>query len=156
MKKKILVVSDTHGYDYWLELLEINKYDYVIHAGDHLIPKLMKEITPYFVDGNNDWGNKNIDIFEIDGMKVLLVHGDEQHVSGCDKNYIIECFKDLVIKHQPKIVIFGHTHIPFLDDNLDTIYLNPGSMWMSRHNGKKCYAEIEYDGKNIDISLKQY
>ncbi len=154
---KILVVSDTHGDDAWLSLIKDNNYDYIIHAGDHLMPKEISKITPYYVDGNNDWNQKNINVFTIANHKFVVVHGDEQHIHKSELDHLEEKFDSLIKMYQPTILIYGHTHIPFVARSHNTIIMNPGSMSFSRHNGKKCYIELTLDENGIlDVEQKTY
>lgn len=140
---KILIVSDTHGDDTWLNVLNTKQYDYIIHAGDHLLPESeISDITNYYVDGNNDWGQKNIDIFEIESIKFILVHGDEQNIYTYNKSDWILPLLKLARKHNAQFLIFGHTHIPIIEKYEGITFINPGSMHFSRHNGSKAYAEL--------------
>lgn len=146
---KILVVSDSHGDDTWLSLIKDNHYDYIIHAGDHLMEEAIQDITPYYVDGNNDWGGQSINVFNIEGHQFVLVHGDEQRVYKSDLHHLENCFQGLIHKYHPAIIIYGHTHVPFVGRSQDVVILNPGSMSFSRHNGQKCYIELELDRDGI-------
>ncbi len=154
---KILVVSDSHGDDTWLKLIKDNKYDYIIHAGDHLMDDKIAEITPYFVDGNNDWGHKNINTFTIENQKFAVVHGDEQRVHKSELSHLEDRFSELISQYHPDIIIYGHTHIPFVGRSNKTVIINPGSMSFSRHNGQKCYIELELDQNGIlNVIQKTY
>ncbi len=151
---KVLVISDSHLKNDWTTL-RIN-YDLVIHAGDHQMShEWMIKNTDYFVDGNNDWGGKNIETFEIEGVKFVLVHGDEQHV----KNHqgVNDELKELALKNKAHIVIFGHTHIPLLKKINGVYYLNPGSIGKPRNTmNQKTYAEITIeDGSIKNIIIKE-
>ena len=146
---KILVVSDTHGDDTWLSLLKDCQYDYIIHAGDHLMPDQISNITPYFVDGNNDWGHQTIKVFDLENQRFVLVHGDEQGVRKSDLAHLADRFSGLIQQYHPAILVYGHTHIPFVGQSQGTIILNPGSMSFSRHNGQKCYLELELNQDGI-------
>ncbi len=146
---KILVVSDTHGDDTWLSLLKDYHYDYIIHAGDHLMEDKIAQITPYYVDGNNDWGHRNLLDFTIQGQRIILVHGDEQGVRKSELDHLEDKFKNLIYQYQPAILIYGHTHVPFVGRINNTVIINPGSMSFSRHNGQKCYVELILDEQGI-------
>lgn len=146
---KILVVSDTHGDESWMSLIKDNNFDYIIHAGDHLLGKRIKDITNNYVDGNNDWGTKNIDVFEIENQKFVLIHGDEQHLSGSNPEHISKKLHNIIEKYNPNIIVYGHTHIPFIYKYNNTVILNPGSMSYSRHDGNKYYLVLELNSKGI-------
>jgi predicted phosphodiesterase len=57
MKKRILVLSDSHGSnDLMIRIIEKEAADLVIHAGDYCTGiSIMKKHFHYFVDGNNDY-----------------------------------------------------------------------------------------------------
>ena len=46
------------------------------------------------------------------------------------------------------VVMFGHTHRPFLDSSKGIVALNPGSVSYPRQEGRKpSYALMEIDGQ---------
>lgn len=153
---KVLVVSDTHSDPTWLHHFNFEEYDYIIHAGDHLMPKSeIEAITPYYVDGNNDWGDQRFCEFEIAKLKFIVVHGDE-YISGFSlKGDWTKHLEKLAIENNANVLIFGHTHIPFMQKTDNLLILNPGSMSYSRHNGKKCYIELEISD-NCEINIHNF
>lgn len=64
---------------------------------------------------------------QYNGLKINISHG---HV--------------LVPDEDAKVVITGHTHIPRLEQEGSTIFLNPGSAGLPRGYSKKSYAKIEF------------
>ncbi|MGL4951691.1 MAG: metallophosphoesterase family protein [Mycoplasma sp.] len=150
---KVLVVSDTHCNDTWLKIVNSNKYDYIIHAGDHqMSSKQISDITEYYVDGNNDWGDKKIIFFEICGYKFMLTHGDKYLFASYEYPTWEEKMLQIAKEKSVNFVIFGHTHIPIIKTVSNIVFMNPGSMSISRHNGKKCYSEIIFDDdQNFEI-----
>ncbi|MGL4948639.1 MAG: metallophosphoesterase family protein [Mycoplasma sp.] len=151
---KILIVSDTHGNDTWINKLDLKSYDFIIHAGDHQMQKSeIESITPYYVDGNNDLGDQKLIFFKIRNYKFMLTHGDWY----LDFNYSYPNWNDnmlnLAKENKCDFVIFGHTHIPIIQKTSDVIFINPGSMSFSRHNGKKCYSELIFnDDSSFEFS----
>lgn len=153
--KKILVISDTHGNNEWINL-KFN-YDYVIHAGDHLNNhSFMIKNCDYFVDGNNDLGNKFIEKFEICNFKFILVHGDEQGI----RNYKHEDWTNPFINNEKfkdgDIIIFGHTHIPVIKYLNKQIIINPGSYSKPRLGMEKSFCEILIDKNDIKIQIIRF
>lgn len=75
---KILIVSDTHGnISNLTKVINNNKYDYVIHAGDFCVGySEIKKYVDYVVAGNNDFEGEKELFFEIDGIKFVLLHGE--------------------------------------------------------------------------------
>lgn len=153
---KILIVSDTHGDPTWLNHFDFCKYDYIFHAGDHLMSQSdINAITPHYVDGNNDWGGRRLCELEIGNYKFLIVHGDEYITSYSLKGRWTESLERLAQEYHANVLIFGHTHIPFIHKTEDLLVLNPGSMSHSRHNGKKCYLELEISDNN-EINIQNF
>lgn len=151
MTKKILIVSDSHANTTWLNFFDFNEYDNVIHAGDHcLSSKQIAKITPYYVDGNNDWGKQHILKFKINELTFLLTHGDEYlNYGGYQNDKWADNLYKLALQNQADIVVFGHTHIPVIKKINHVTLINPGSVSFSRHNGNKHYIELEIDNNNI-------
>ena len=154
--KKITVISDTHGNISALEkLLPIMKEsDYVFHLGDFNkdIKLYEKELggRVYSVLGNCDGGGSDC-VLEIDGVKILLTHGDRYGVK--QSNYKLSlAAKELGVK----VVFYGHTHDAKIEEIDGITLVNPGCMTRFSEN-TYCYAVI-YDGKVIHkiVSLKPY
>ncbi|MBR1968187.1 MAG: metallophosphoesterase [Clostridia bacterium] len=148
--KKIVVISDTHG-DYRAidKLLPIiNESDYLFHLGDFYrdIRAYERELKCklYSVLGNCDGGGDD-ELITIDGVKILLTHGDRYGVKSSKYKLLMRA-KELGVK----VVFYGHTHISDIEE-IDGIYLiNPGAL-SSYNNPTYCYAVI-YD-KKVSASI---
>jgi len=143
--KKIVVISDTHGNFTTIDkLLPImNESDYVFHLGDHDsdIKIYEREIKAqvYSVKGNCDGGGDDI-VLTVDGVKLLLTHGDRYGVKSSLYKLLLRA-RELGVK----AVFYGHTHRADIKEE-DGIYLiNPGSCTIFGDNSY-CYACV-YDGK---------
>ena len=154
---KVLIVSDTHGYDDNLEtVLEIEgPVDAMIHCGDvegsEDYFEALLECPVYMVRGNNDFFS-NLDgelEFELAGLKIFLTHG---HYYGVSMG--IERILEEGLDRGADIVMFGHTHKPVLIQEANITILNPGSLTYPRQEGRKpSYFIMEIDQKN---NLKFY
>lgn len=157
---KVLIVSDTHGKDENLEkVLEIEKpLDMLIHLGDvegseKYIP-IIAECPCEMVAGNNDFFStlpRELEI-EIAGYRALLTHGNYYYVSLGPETLITEG-----VSREKDIVMFGHTHRPYLEQQDDFVILNPGSLSYPRQDGKiptYIVMEIEEDG-NANYEIKE-
>ena len=145
--KKIVVLSDTHGNFSAIDKLIpiINESDFVFHLGDYDrdINAYGKEIKTkvYSVKGNCDGGGDD-EILEIDGVKILLTHGDRYSV----KSTLYKLF--LRAKEVgATAVFFGHTHQPEITEMEGVQMINPGCMTRFSQN-TYCYAVI-HQGKLI-------
>lgn len=132
---RAIVVADIHGvYSVWQTIKEqLGSEDVLIVAGDLFGTRYPSRDNPdfqpekireeyirlpnekHYIYGNCDIPDffpgqeyeKNI---KFNGLKILLIHGDME-------------FKDFGFD----MLIFGHTHVPFLKREGDKIHLNPGS-----------------------------
>lgn len=153
---KILVVSDTHNDNFWFKYFDFAQFDYVLHAGDHqLSQEQIYEVTPYYVDGNNDWGSQMFINVEIDKFNFGITHGHEIMTWFFGGEKLYEKLYEFAKKNSCNVLIFGHTHIPYAKYYNDVLLLNPGSMHHSRHNGKRCYSIIEIDDEH-NLTLENY
>lgn len=143
--KSILAISDTHGNLSALDKLlpEMQKADYIFHLGDHyydILPyrdKFDKKI--YSVKGNCDGGGEEY-LFENDGVKILLVHGDAYKVKSSLLRLSLRA-EELGVN----AVFFGHTHRAEIVEAGGAFLINPGAL--SRFSDKTyCVAKISDDG----------
>ena len=148
---KILIVSDTHGRHSAFDkaLKEAGKIDALVHLGDTEGGEDYIEAVcgcpAYVLAGNNDFFSDNLREMEVvfGTKKAFMTHGHYYYVSlGPDR--IIEEGK----MRNADIVMFGHTHKPFLEMIDGMIVLNPGSLSYPRQEGRKgsyIMMEIEPD-----------
>lgn len=137
---KILIVSDTHGRDTGLKRLleQVKPIDMLIHCGDvegseDYIRK-MADCPVHMVAGNNDFfcDLPKEEEFLIGKYHVLLTHGHYYYITMGTQ----------MIKEDAKargfdIVMFGHTHRPYLEQSNGIVVLNPGSLSYPRQEGRK-------------------
>lgn len=147
--RKILIVSDTHRKnDNYFTLLEQQKpLDMVIHCGDaegsEYAISQAAECPVQIVLGNNDFFSqlpRELE-FEIGSYHVWVTHGHTYYVSvGCER------IKQEARERGVDIVMFGHTHRPFLEVEEDLVTLNPGSISYPRQDGHRpSYIIMELD-----------
>ncbi len=78
---------------------------------------------------------------KIGKYKVWLTHGHTYYVSMS-----IERLRDAARARGVDIVMFGHTHRPYLDVEQKPMVLNPGSLSYPRQEGRKAsYIIMEID-----------
>ena len=150
---KILIVSDTHGRDENLKkVVEMTKpFDCLIHLGDvEGSENYIRRMVPCpvrIVSGNNDFFSdlpREIE-FEIGEYKALMTHGHYYYVS-----LNTEELRRQARTRGKDIVMFGHTHKPYLDIQEDLTVLNPGSLSYPRQEGRRpsyIWMEIDEEGK---------
>jgi hypothetical protein len=153
METRILVISDTHGAipDWLCDI----KADAVIHAGDigdrGTLNLLYCFDTVHAVRGNTDTLLDELPETVrsvIDGVRFFLVH------NLTAPHRIMAGNAETLDAYRPRLVIFGHTHEPFIDEKKGVIYLNPGTLGRAGPNGKKTYAIVTLsDGAVRHIEL---
>jgi len=158
---RLLVISDTHipgRAKYLPQILidELVKADYVIHAGDYTVPQVLDSLDKFFhftgVAGNNDGpeiqsrlGNKTV--IELGGFRIGIVHGD----LGTAKTTLdraLEAFDG----EELDLLIFGHSHIPYLKRHGEMWVMNPGSPTDRRKNLYYSFGIVELK-KQLDPEL---
>lgn len=155
---KILIVSDTHGKHSNLEriLTAVGEIDMFIHLGDveggEEYLEAMMECETHMVRGNNDFFSylPREEEFYIGKYRAFITHGHGYYVSLNP-----EQIKAEARARQADLVMFGHTHRPYLEQNKDITILNPGSVSFPRQDGRKAsYMILEMDEKG-KLSFRQ-
>jgi len=146
---RILIVSDTHKKHGELEeiIKRVGKIDLMIHLGDSegcedYIAKLA-DCPLEIVAGNNDFFSdlEREKELQIGKYHVLITHGHYYYVSMG-----VEDIRKEASGRGMDVVMFGHTHRPFLDSSKGVVALNPGSVSYPRQEGRKpSYAMMEID-----------
>lgn len=136
---KILVVSDSHGRHTYLERVieRVGAIDLFVHLGDlEGGEEYIRKIVPCpveMVSGNNDYFTsiEREKVIDIGTYRVFLTHGHRYRV-----NYEVETVKEAAAQRFADIVMFGHTHIPMIDQSSPIIAINPGSISQPRQEGR--------------------
>lgn len=150
---KILIVSDTHGRDTALKHLleQVKPIDMLIHCGDvegsEDYIRSLAQCPVHMVAGNNDFfcDLPKEEEFLIGKYRVLLTHGHYYYISmGA------QMIKEDAAARGFDIVMFGHTHRPYLEQDKGIVVLNPGSLSYPRQEGRKpsyMMMELDRDGQ---------
>lgn len=100
--------------------------DLILHVGDLMAPGLLNELAAYApvkaVRGNLDSPDGRLPEtleFELDGVRVAMIHD-----SGPKKGRRSRMKRRFP---EARVVVFGHSHIPWLEDEGGLLLLNPGS-----------------------------
>lgn len=150
---KILVVSDTHGHERNLTqvLHRVKPLDALIHCGDveggEDYIRAAAECPCYMVKGNNDYFSDlpREEIVTLGRYQIMITHGHMYGVS-MDTAMLEEEAKSRGVQ----VVMFGHTHRPFLEHKDELTLLNPGSLSYPRQAGRKpgfLIMEIDREGE---------
>lgn len=138
--RTIGVISDTHGQLRPEALEAMRGSDLILHAGDVGDPEILdalNEIAPTFaVYGNTDYG----------AIREALPHSQVVDLSAIDPNsadspveaegatgllaYVLHIKEEIDLDPGTagmRMVVFGHTHEPFIRERDGVLWMNPGS-----------------------------
>ncbi|MCF7932130.1 MAG: YfcE family phosphodiesterase [Acholeplasmataceae bacterium] len=131
---RLLITSDIHGDRDALEAV-IKKHpdiDTHLNAGDLCLEKqVLEQYHLIAVKGNNDF-YLDLPLFRVlqfETLRVFLTHGHLEHVKMS-----LDRLRLKASIHQANLVIFGHTHKPYLTQENGIIFLNPGALGDHRHS----------------------
>lgn len=144
--KKIVVISDTHGNVAGLEKIRgiLTENDVVIHCGDgckdlSYFPEIKES---YFVRGNCDGLNRDEKVIELEGKKILILHGHNHGVKGG-----LTRLKYYAQEKGVDVVFYGHTHKASIVEADGITFINPGNL--SRYSANKSYCYVVISGDKL-------
>jgi uncharacterized protein len=147
-KRAIGVISDTHGlFDSRIPTLFAG-VDHILHAGDMgniRVYHQLEALAPVTaISGNVDEGVLPADFppqrtIELYGVRVFMVHilGDPLRLKPAVQREMSNI--------QPEVVIFGHSHQPFLQRIGSILFFNPGSAGRKRFSLPRCVGFLEIE-----------
>jgi uncharacterized protein len=145
---RVGVISDTHDH-YDGKVRDIFEgVDHIIHAGDIGLPWIileLEDIAPVTaVIGNTDSGinYKETELVQI-GARRFLIH----HI--VDPQGLTDKLRRKIIRENPDVVVFGHTHKPFCETIGNTLFLNPGYAGQQRFNLPRSVAVLTCDAQGM-------
>lgn len=154
--RRILIISDSHGKNDNIKkaIEKAGRFHLMIHLGDvghdYLQVERMAGVPTYMVAGNNDYGGflRDMSVIYLGSHRVLLTHGHRQNV-----HFGVDRLRYLALENECDIAMYGHTHVPFLEEG-DVTIINPGSISLPRQIGhKKTFAIMELDDEDR-VSIK--
>ena len=131
MNSLVIVLADTHIPRRAKALPEklvpyLKRASLILHAGDLISPSLLEELALYAsvraVKGNVDPPEVELPEtleFDFGGARIAMIHD-----SGRKEGRRMRLKKRFP---EARVVVFGHSHIPFLEDEDGFLLLNPGS-----------------------------
>ena len=153
--KKILLISDTHGYIDEKIIKYANKVDEIWHAGDIgdiSVTDKLKQIKPLKgVYGNIDDQKIRAEFplhnrFICEKVNVWITH-----IGGYPKRYNPKILEELK-SNPPDLFICGHSHILKVinDKELDLLHMNPGAIGKYGLHRVRTMIQFEINGKKIE------
>ena len=153
--KKILLISDTHGYIDEKIIKYASKVDEIWHAGDIgdiSVTDKLKKIKPLRgVYGNIDDQKIRTEFplhnrFICEKVNVWITH-----IGGYPKRYNPKILEELK-SNPPDLFICGHSHILKVinDKELDLLHINPGAIGKYGLHRVRTMIQFEINGKSIE------
>ncbi|MEN8079220.1 metallophosphoesterase [Clostridioides difficile] len=151
----IAVISDSHGNKSSISKIKkkISIAQVLLFLGDG--ENDLKEITEdfngevYAVRGNCDFKGIYPEerIIEIQGKKIFMCHG---HRYGVKHGYNSIFYRGKEVGAD--IVLFGHSHLPIIEEHDGLILMNPGSISHGMGRVDKTLGYIDLSDKNCPIT----
>lgn len=158
---KVAVLSDTHAPRFWKVCppsvaAVLEHVDLILHAGDVCRATVLDELSAWApvraVLGNNDgadvrdWGAPETLQLQLEGLSVAMIH-DSGPAKG-RTNRLRQRFPDA------RLVVFGHSHIPFDETSDGQRIFNPGSPTDKRRQPRPTMGLLEIsDGTLVSAEL---
>jgi putative phosphoesterase len=126
--------------------------DLILHAGDLIEPSLLDELALYApvraVKGNVD--PPNLDLPEtlelgFGGVRVAMIH-DSGRKDG-RRRRLARRFPGA------RVIVFGHSHVPFLEDEDGLLLLNPGSPTDRRRQPEHTFALLRVESGEVRAEI---
>lgn len=146
---KVGVISDTHNFlDPGIPGLFAG-VDHILHGGDIGSPKILlalEQIAPLTaVAGNTDDLSYSYPLTE--SVELGLTRFLLQHIVSPWS--LSDCLRRRIVREQPRVVIFGHTHKPFSEEVDGVLFLNPGYAGKQRFNLPRSVAILTCDAASV-------
>lgn len=130
----------------------LREADLILHTGDLIQPSVLDELAAYApvraVRGNVD--PPEVDLpetleFDFGGVRVAMIH-DSGRKEGRRKR-LHRRFPDA------RAIVFGHSHIPFLEDEDGLLLLNPGSPTDRRRQPRHTFALLRAEEGSVRAEI---
>ncbi|HEY8395313.1 MAG TPA: YfcE family phosphodiesterase [Bacilli bacterium] len=145
---RIIITSDSHGrLDVLQRIAALEKADLYLDAGDS--EREERELFPFLtVKGNRDYLVPNrFRIVDAGEERIFLFHGDRSPLSAV---YLA----GLARNNNCRIIIHGHTHVPYYTVHDGIHILCPGSVAYPRSLKGTTYAVLNI-GSEIEAEIKK-
>ncbi|MGL4606108.1 MAG: metallophosphoesterase family protein [Eubacteriaceae bacterium] len=150
---KVGVFSDSHGNREALKkgVGQMGEVDAIIHLGDcaedGAFIRTLTNIPVYIISGNMDEGNeegKQELLTKIGDVPFFACHGHRHGVK-----YDLNKLYHTGMEKGAKVILFGHTHKAFIEDDGELLIMNPGSIGAPRIGDPESYGIIYLEADDI-------
>jgi uncharacterized protein len=130
----------------------LERADLILHAGDLIEASVLDELSLYApvraVKGNVDPPDVNLPEtleFDFGGARIAMIH-DSGRKEG-RRRRLKRRFPDA------RVVVFGHSHVPFLEDENGLLLLNPGSPTDKRRQPHHTFALLRTEEGDVRAEI---
>ncbi len=157
MSPLAVVIADTHLPRRASALPEgliphMKRADLILHAGDLMDSMVLDELRAYApvlaVRGNLDPPDAKLPEtlqFGFGGARIAMIHDSGQKRGR--RNRMRRRFPGA------RVVVFGHSHIPWLEDERGLLLLNPGSPTDKRRQPEHTFALLWAEGGEVSAEI---
>ena len=154
---KVLVFSDAHGTTSGMETaIELHPdARHILFLGDGVrqvenLSYCYPDITFTLLSGNCDFSSEHPceKTLTIGGVRLFACHGHTLMVKSGLGSAISRA-----VAEGAKVLLYGHTHVPYCEYRDGIYLLNPGSIGQPRSSSKREYGLLEISEKGILPSL---
>lgn len=143
---RIGIMGDTHGDVFSMQqaVAVAGPVEFWLHTGDFyrdsLLLAAIASVPVTAVAGNCDGRAeaKPDEFIEVAGYRLWLTHGHRYGV----KNDLSE-LREWALLYEADVVVFGHTHQPFVGNESRLLFFNPGSPAMPRRGRSRTCGVLE-------------
>jgi putative phosphoesterase len=130
----------------------LEETDLILHAGDLIEPSLLDELALHApvraVKGNVD--PPNVDLPEtlelgFGGAEVAMIHDSGRREGR--RRRLARRFPET------RVIVFGHSHVPFLEDEDGLLLLNPGSPTDKRRQPEHTFALLRVERGEVRAEI---
>ena len=150
--KKIVVMSDSHGYHQMINRVKELEPDgdYYVHCGDSEAETYMMQDW-LCVKGNNDWYSDfpNQIKFKVEDLNFLVAHGHRFGYMDRETSMIYT-----LQEANCDVLLSGHTHVSMYKEVDGYTLINPGSTTLPRGGSNRSYCVIYVEGKDLKVEFK--
>ncbi|MBW2060208.1 MAG: YfcE family phosphodiesterase [Deltaproteobacteria bacterium] len=163
---KFAVISDSHGETDNVRRLAEHLCNigikHVIHLGDDyddadVLSEAGLEVLRVpgvFSDYYQDPDIPNRLFSELGGLKILLTHADAPHKNDRPEDGDPA---ELAREKKPDLVLFGHSHLPVIEERAGILWVNPGHLKTADKKGAPpSYALIDTETTPCQIQIRAF
>ena len=151
---RIGIMGDTHGDVFSMKqaVAVAGPVEFWLHTGDFyrdsLLLATIASAPVTAVAGNCDGraAAKPDEFIEVAGYRLWLTHGHHYGVK-----YDLSELKEWAWRYEADVVVYGHTHQPFISNESGLLLFNPGSTAMPRHGRNRTCGVLELVSKRKEI-----